>query len=340
MKININAIFLLSITFVLITANSTGNLEHINLSRPVSIPVTDSHSPVFIDGNDALATFIEEKGLEGEGTIDSPYIIENFVIEAITAHGILIQSTDAYLTIRYCTIDSGSTNFKDGINLKDTSNIKIHNNLISNNKYGVYLVSSSNITISGNIVTNNSWHGIALEFSSNNIISGNNASNNDAGIRLFTLSSNNTLLGNTVSYNDEGIVLRYFSGSNVLSNNTITNNKDFGISLYTSSNNNVSWNRFLGNNRGGTSQAHDNNPDLNNTFRYNYWDDWITPDANDDGFVDVPYFIDGTAGNQDQFPLSAPHSITTIPGNIISGLIILTIILGIFIVLRHKQKRE
>lgn len=323
------------------TAKCAGKLDHnINLSTPMSIPVTESYPPIFIDGNKALETFIEEKGLKGNGTIDSPYIIENFVINASTAHGILIQNTDAYLTIRDCTIESGGTNYKDGINLKDTTNVKIHNNFLSNNKYGIYLVSSNNITISGNIVNNNAWHGIALESSSKNFILGNNASNNEAGIRLYTLSSNNTLLGNTVSYNDDGIILRYFSSSNVLANNTFTNNKDFGISLYTSSNNNVSWNRFLSNNLGGSSQAHDNNPDLDNSFRYNYWDDWIGPDANNDGIVDVPYYIDGTAGNQDQYPLSIPHITTTIPGNIISGSIILSIILGTFIILSYKQKRE
>ena len=79
---------------------------------------------------------------------------------------------------------------------------------------------------------------------------------------------------------------------------------------------------------------------MDNSFRYNYWDDWISPDANDDGIVDVPYFVDGVAGNQDQYPISIPHTTTTFPGNIISGFIILSIILGAFILLRYKQKRE
>jgi nitrous oxidase accessory protein NosD len=126
----------------------------------------------------------------------------------------------------------------------------------------------------------------------------------------------------------------------VLSDNTISYNNKYGIVLdhgqgWSSSNNSVSWNRFLGNNPNGTSQAYDEG--LNNTFRYNYWDDWISPDVDDDGIVDVPYSIDGAAGNQDQFPLSTPLTTATIPENLMVGLIILAIIFAI-IVIRYKQR--
>ena len=37
-----------------------------------------------------------------------------------------------------------------------------------------------------------------------------------------------------------------------------------------------------------------------------YWDDWNSPDDDDDGVVDNPYTITGSANNQDIYPLVEP----------------------------------
>ncbi|MHA1947635.1 MAG: hypothetical protein ACW97W_16145, partial [Candidatus Hodarchaeales archaeon] len=39
-----------------------------------------------------------------------------------------------------------------------------------------------------------------------------------------------------------------------------------------------------------------------NVFAFNYWDEWTSPDADDDGIVDNPYFINGSSKNKDLYP--------------------------------------
>lgn len=55
---------------------------------------------------------------------------------------------------------------------------------------------------------------------------------------------------------------------------------------------------------GETCQATDDG--ANNFIDANYWDDWTSPDANNDSIVDVPYSIEGYAENSDLHPMAAP----------------------------------
>ncbi len=67
-----------------------------------------------------------------------------------------------------------------------------------------------------------------------------------------------------------------------------------------------------------------------NDIYYNYWSDWTTPDANSDKLVDIPYLIEGTANNQDQYPLvsslsvhylTSPAFIFPSGGELLSGIV-------------------
>ena len=280
-----SVILLLAFSFIsiLMAANSAGNMKSdIKISINLKfITVAGNHAPISIDGNEALATFIEDEGLSGDGIHTSPFIIENFIIDASTAHGIWIQSTDAYLIIRNCTVEGGRTNDKTGIYLYDTANVKISDNLLSNNKrgivldyssnnnilsgnnandndYGIDLDYSSNNILIGNTASYNNYNGIELEYSSNNTLSGNTVSyNNDRGIFLVD-SCNNTLSGNTASYNNDygiyllnsGIVLVSSSNNNILIGNTARYNHGFGMYLFFSSNNNILTKNTVSNNQG------------------------------------------------------------------------------------------
>ena len=60
-------------------------------------------------------------------------------------------------------------------------------------------------------------------------------------------------------------------------------------------------------NNGATMQICDEGE--NNTYIYNYNDDWTSPDVDSDQIVDTPYSIDGVVGNQDLYPLADPHAV-------------------------------
>ena len=110
-----------------------------------------------------------------------------------------------------------------GIELWQTNNSKISDNVINDNYYGIYLYSSGNNSIINNTVINNS-NGIYLYYSSNNnTLTSNNVSNSNYGICLYSSSKNtiyqnnlNNTNYNTYDYNgnnqwDWGTIGNYYS---------------------------------------------------------------------------------------------------------------------------------
>jgi parallel beta-helix repeat protein len=160
--------------------------------------------------------------------------------------------------------------------------------------YGVYIDSVSNVTVRNLVLTNFS-DGIFLAWANHCRITANTTSNNgEAGIGVWG-SNDNIISGNTVANNGDGIDLVLYSGSNTVSNNTISGNQ-WGVWLAAADGNLIYNNNFISN----TVQA-DGSWTSGNTFNLgqpiggNYWNNWIGPDANGDGFVDAPY-IAGAAG--------------------------------------------
>jgi parallel beta-helix repeat protein len=160
----------------------------------------------------------------GSGTASSPYIIENWDINASSAHGIKIQNTDVYFIIRNCVIHDGKNDYRHGIYFNSVSNGKIENCTIYNNWNGIYIKYSSNSNIIGNHIYNNTWYGIWLSFSSNNNLTANHIHNNyDDGIHLSS-SSNNNLSANQIYNNSDYGIYLYYSSNNNLKNNILENN--------------------------------------------------------------------------------------------------------------------
>ncbi|MHA1519637.1 MAG: right-handed parallel beta-helix repeat-containing protein [Promethearchaeota archaeon] len=310
--------------------NFESNFDKNNDLDTISLPVIAGiHDRITIDGNGALATFIQDEELSGDGTEISPYVIEDFIIDASTGNGIDIRNTNAYLIIRNCQISDGS--FYYGIYLSSITNVNITNNDLHDNYGGLYMVSSNNNTLSENNVSSNDFYGFSLYSSSNITLSGNIANDNgDAGIYLSNLNTS-VLFGNDVSHNDHGI---YITDSKLmnLSGNTVIFNNNYGISLWYSSNNtlyknNASFNNKVGiyyysssnntvyfNDIAGNSliQAYDEQFSIDNQWDNgtlgNYWgEDYINrhPTATNDGKVwNIPYEMNGTGEGIDYFPLA------------------------------------
>ncbi|MFX0207599.1 MAG: CARDB domain-containing protein, partial [Candidatus Hodarchaeota archaeon] len=127
------------------------------------------------------------------------------------------------------------------------------------------------------------------------------------GIYIFN-SFDIEIDNNFINDNHFGIDLRY-SKSIIIKRNTIANSTSYGIELYSSNINIVAWNNFSKNNL-GSSQVYDDQDQVN-TYAYNFWDDWTSPDNDNDGIVDNPYPIAGNPNNQDSYPLTTPFNIST-----------------------------
>ncbi|MHA2318092.1 MAG: right-handed parallel beta-helix repeat-containing protein, partial [Candidatus Hodarchaeales archaeon] len=201
-----------------------------------------------------------------------------------------------------------------GIHLLKAQGSMIANNSVSSNSDdGIYLISSDDTNISGNTIFQNNGMGIQVYLTNRFEVSKNYIYNNSRGIGIFASNNGNSFHNVIQNNRGEGIwILR--SWRNSFARNNVSRNIGYGIYNVVSGGNLVEWNLFEGNNPQGYSQAYDSFIDKNNLsqnmniFRYNYWDDLIPVDKDNDGFNDEPYFIEGVANNQDIFPLISPKS--------------------------------
>ncbi|MFX0017237.1 MAG: NosD domain-containing protein [Candidatus Hermodarchaeota archaeon] len=258
-------------------------------------------------------------------------------------------------------------NFEIGIYLECSNNNEISKNYISYNDHGIHLRESNNNKISKNYISYND-HGICLREIINNLISGNIVNKNfDDGITdqpIIMQSHDNTITKNIIQ-NNGGNGIRLSGDNNIITKNKLEHNKQDGLKLHGGNNNIISENEINDNYEYGIYvvgennkiylncfynhlfNAYDNgwNNDWDNGTIGNYWDTWDHPsfDINNDGIVDIPCPIPGSAGSQDNFPLLKCPISTQDGGGIPIELIILSsggVVLGISILLLIIKKRK
>ena len=264
---------------------------------------TISNSSFYMNGSDIILH---------EGSNNNE--ISNNICSNSRGSSMLIHSKNNIISYNICY--NGGT----GISLYSPNyqNNIVSNNIFYNNKYGVWITSQSNYIIDNTCYNNEygillieSKYDIYVYKSKNNTIINNNCSYNQYGIWLDH-SSNNIISNNKCSKNQKGIILEY-SNNNTFTRNLILDNTNFGVELKKNSiNNTIYHNTFVENNNSTSTynssriQAKDS---CTNNYWYNkilsegnHWSDWIKPDKNNDGIVDEPYFINGSALSKDIYP--------------------------------------
>ena len=249
-------------------------------------------------------------GFSGSGTKEDPYIIENYEINGTTSQdGIHVEDTTKYFIIRGCKIRGAY----QGIGIEnvsyETAQI-INNYCYLNDKNAIDLYNTSGHLIKNNTVIENKM-GIRFDWCDNLTIIENTIYKN-RGCGMVTFNANNLdIRNNRFIYSDyEGIVCET-TNSSVISKNLFKFNDEFGVGLTTRCADNIIYhNDFIYNNRDptvpeGTSQGEDRASGLNNLWynsalqEGNHWSDWIGEGT---------YQIDGSAYNEDLYPLSDPIS--------------------------------
>ncbi|MFZ2070154.1 MAG: NosD domain-containing protein [Halobacteriota archaeon] len=174
----------------------------------------------------------------------------------------------------------------------------------------VILINCKNILVE-NQNLNNASIGIQTAYSSYITIKNNNCSHNSDGIYLSD-SNNNSISSNDCSNNRNGIYLFLDSNNNSISNNNCSSNNHYGISIWYSNSNKIYLNNFINNTENVYSYKSTNiwnSPEkINYTYmgstytNYlgNYWHNFTSTDANNDGIWDNPYIIDP---DKDYYPL-------------------------------------
>lgn len=161
-------------------------------------------------------------GFTGNGTIDNPYILDNqslIDVGYLTSVLLSISDTDAYFSIRNCTMESSGT----VISLSNVTHCTITNNTFNTAQSGIGVFSGSHLNFSyntfrttmdsiwvqgaDNITINNNQVYDALEGFDLGMITNDDCSHNqffNSGIRLsrsgFFTGINNTIFGKDIFY--------------------------------------------------------------------------------------------------------------------------------------------
>ncbi|MFX1282788.1 MAG: NosD domain-containing protein [Promethearchaeota archaeon] len=262
-------------------------------------------------------------------------IINNSIMNHLFS-GVRIEDTES------CNLSDNliANNLGSGIRLNWGTEICIENNLIQNNSLGIEIYESSSSIISNNVIIRNKGAGILLREDGENIEISNNdiCINYHTGIMIDSVRNiriddnsitdnclSNLFIGgiqlqrsefitverNELSRNMIGISVNSSIGT-IISHNSISHNS-YGCYLDPeSSYNSIKYNDFIENslfllqyNNITTSQVFDDGTE--NNIIFNYYTDWVIPDKENDGFVDLPYLINGSALNYDPYPITHPN---------------------------------
>ncbi|NHI91445.1 MAG: hypothetical protein EAX96_03010 [Candidatus Lokiarchaeota archaeon] len=126
----------------------------------------------------------------GDGSLATPWIIKNYIINGNGSTCINVTDTDAYFILENCTVYNGST----GILLANVSNAKIINTTIHYNIDGIFLNKSHNNTLFLNNISYNTQNGINLLKSHYANITKNLIFGNPFNHSIYNRSSNETIL--------------------------------------------------------------------------------------------------------------------------------------------------
>lgn len=224
---------------------------------PKSYPI--KNMPIIILQDDDFNDF----DFLGDGTIDNPFLIDNYKITTKSKYSIFIINTFKYFVIQNCYVNGkeygiyldniadGTATIKDnlcsgneiGIRLSHSNNITITNNICSNNEgssgVGIFLSDAAFCNITNNYCYSNEFYGIKLEECSYCYLFNNTCTENSFRLfssGLFVFQSTHVILeNNTCNSNERGYGIHISVSTNtIVRNNTCEENFLMGIYLTSS----------------------------------------------------------------------------------------------------------
>lgn len=141
--------------------------------------------------------------------------------------------------------DQSPYEHKEGVELYNTIESFVLDNVIKGYHSGIYIQNSSGNNISNNNITNSQGYGVfSLQSTKNNIDSINTDATVENGIKLLYTTNTNITNSNFTS-NNESIAL-YYSNNNLINGNSISATTGLLVDLF-STGNTVNTNTFFGN---------------------------------------------------------------------------------------------
>ncbi|MHA2384764.1 MAG: NosD domain-containing protein [Candidatus Thorarchaeota archaeon] len=282
--------------------------------------ITDNNYELIVIENTEAFFVIQQNYLDSiTSSLDAIYIrnAKNGLVYNNTAvnnrHGIFLDKGCQSINI---TLNEVCNSSQSGIRINSSTDVRIRMNEVYQNTYnGIWANYSTHLEIWNNTVYDDEL-GIWLRNTNNSRVFHNLLFGNDNAMRISNHSTSNNIAFNRIfdpadlNPNTCGIHLSHNASGNNILINTVANSTEHGFYVEASSGNNtIKWNAFSSNNDGGTSQALDH---ASVNVQYNYWSEWTAPDANADQIVDLPYALEGSAMNEDPFPLTKPANASVV----------------------------
>ncbi len=262
---------LILIVLVVLTQNNVGVVADAGNQTSLT-----AHDPIVILGDSG---FTEENGVTtGSGSVDDPYIIEDWTINAslgrsvdlggtfADGQGILIVDTTANFVVRNVHVHSGLVGGeyqtpKPGILLLNVMHARIEGSTFTENYVGILALSVKFSLIRKNLLINNTVGIDLTNYSTANLLDRNVIGKGVYGVEITAGSRDNVVSNNRIEEQSvDGILLVDQSTSgNSFVNNVIRENRGNGITMWSVSSNVFTSNFVMGNNVGFLMRWSDGN---------------------------------------------------------------------------------
>jgi len=192
-----------------------------------------AHDAILLDGNDEMIAQATAESWPGNGTADAPYEITGYYFYDVQ-HSVEIRNIDLHWTFTDNEVDGpGDVTVWCGVEISNSSNGYVANNLFHNRYRGLWLIDIDDVTITDNSFEDNLLHAIeCVGYINGCLISDNTIVRSDgAGIRILT-AVDSEISGNEISDCDGcGIQVIGTTTSCQITDNTIEGVTGIGIQL-------------------------------------------------------------------------------------------------------------
>jgi parallel beta-helix repeat protein len=241
-------------------------------------PAYTAHDAILLDGNAEMIALATAESWPGNGTADDPYEITGYYFYDVQ-HSVEIRNIDLHWTFTDNEIDGpGDLTVWCGVEISNSSNGYVANNLFHNRYRGLWLIDIDDVTITGNTFEDNLLHGIECVGYINGCLISDNTMTRcvGAGIRILT-AVDSEISGNEVSDCDGcGIQVIGTTTSCQITDNSIESVTGIGIQVTQSTSATVMHNEIENATGDGIYLSVSENVDVYNNTLTGGGDDGIT----------------------------------------------------------------
>ncbi len=217
------------------------------------VPRVAAIGPILIDGDGVSNRWEDCLWVNGSGTFEDPYRLENLTIDGRgSPYGIRIQDSQAYFRVWNCSFvpaygtigldiydvhngtisQNNCSHHATGIYARIISNLTFHENNLSSTAVGLNLATCENSSIIGNYGQNFTMRALEIAYSQEVTVIENRFSEGRNDKFIYVKDSNKiNIEGNNCSYGVFGIYLRHVNDTRVVYNNCSFNNMT-GVEIY------------------------------------------------------------------------------------------------------------